>query len=236
MKTPATGTEPDEARGSSIPDQDFYRPVFAPWLGYGPFKEVFSKVQPHTLISADRCYVLYSLAIQASALVGQWYECGVYQGGSAMLLAHVLAAHRRDSAARLHLFDTFAGMPPPDPRTDRHRRGDFADCSLASVRARLEEAVPGIAVFHEGLIPETFVGLHDHQLAFAHIDVDIFRSVFACCEFIHPRLVMGGFMVFDDYGFSTCPGARRAVDEFFADKPEFPLVLPTGQAVVFKSS
>ena len=27
-------------------------------------------------------------------------------------------------------------------------------------------------------------------------------------------------MLFDDYGFATCPGARRAIDEFFADKPE----------------
>ena len=40
-------------------------------------------------------------------------------------------------------------------------------------------------------------------------------------------------MIFDDYGFPTCPGARQAVDEFFADKREVPFVLPTGQAVVF---
>ena len=32
-----------------------------------------------------------------------------------------------------------------------------------------------------------------------------------------------------------CPGARAAVDEFFAGKPEVPLVLRTGQAVVFRS-
>jgi O-methyltransferase len=40
-------------------------------------------------------------------------------------------------------------------------------------------------------------------------------------------------MVFDDYGTPTCPGARLAVDEFFADKNENPLIIPTGQAVVF---
>lgn len=42
-------------------------------------------------------------------------------------------------------------------------------------------------------------------------------------------------MLFDDYGFPTCPGARQAVDEFFDDKPETPLVLPTKQAIVNKS-
>jgi len=41
-------------------------------------------------------------------------------------------------------------------------------------------------------------------------------------------------MIFDDYGFPTCPGAQQAVDEFFEDKPEVPLVLTTGQALVFK--
>jgi O-methyltransferase len=32
----------------------------------------------------------------------------------------------------------------------------------------------------------------------------------------------------------SCPGARQAVDEYFAARPEVPLVLPTGQAVVFR--
>ena len=37
----------------------------------------------------------------------------------------------------------------------------------------------------------------------------------------------GAVIVYDDYGFPTCPGARKAVDDFFADKPEMPLVLTT---------
>jgi O-methyltransferase len=41
-------------------------------------------------------------------------------------------------------------------------------------------------------------------------------------------------MVFDDYGFLTCPGAKKAVDEFFSDKREYPCYLPTGQAIVTK--
>ena len=41
-------------------------------------------------------------------------------------------------------------------------------------------------------------------------------------------------MVFDDYGFPSCPGARIAVDNFFRDKPEFPMALPTAQALIHK--
>ena len=47
-------------------------------------------------------------------------------------------------------------------------------------------------------------------------------------------LLKGGFIIFDDYGFPTCPGARQAVDEFFAGKPEKLLAMPSGQCVVVK--
>lgn len=155
-----------------------------------------------------------------------------------MLLARVLRGHQWktwDADTQLHLFDTFEGMPETDPGQDLHNVGDFADSSATLVQGRLDAINPGLAALHKGLIPETFDGLEAHRIAFAHIDVDIYRSVADCCAFIHPRMVPGGFMVFDDYGFPSCPGARKAVDEFFADKPENPLVLPTGQAVVFKN-
>ena len=77
--------------------------------------------------------------------------------------------------------------------------------------------------------------MNDDKISFAHIDVDIYRSTLDCCTFIYPRLSPGGFIICDDYGFPSCPGARTAIDEFFANKPEVPLVLPTGQAVIFRS-
>jgi hypothetical protein len=44
----------------------------------------------------------------------------------------------------------------------------------------------------------------------------------------------GGVIVADDYGFTSCPGAKRAWDDFFAGKPEKTIYLPTGQAFVVK--
>ena len=161
---------------------------------------------------------------------GEFWECGVYRGGTAVMLAEMLTRHE-GQASRLHLFDTFAGMPDTDPDRDFHVRGEFADTSEAAVRGRVGDQ-RGV-VFHPGLIPQTFEGLETRRVAFAHVDVDIYRSVVDCCEFLMPRMVPGGFVVFDDYGFPSCPGARQAVDEFFRDRPERPLVLSTGQAVVF---
>jgi O-methyltransferase len=123
-------------------------------------------------------------------------------------------------------------MPATDSEKDLHQKGDFRDTSLEAVRAYVGN--DDLCVFRPGFIPDTFQGLESSQIAFAHIDLDIYRSILDCLNFVWPRLSAGGFVVFDDYGFPSCPGARAAVDEFFSSRSCVPLCLPTGQAVVFK--
>jgi len=41
-------------------------------------------------------------------------------------------------------------------------------------------------------------------------------------------------MLFDEYGFPATRGEKDAVDEFLADKPELPITLLTGQAMIIK--
>lgn len=218
---------------ASLPDREFYRPLFSPWNGYGETSKYVHLAEPYTLVTPERLYVLYALALNAVRLHGEFWECGVYKGGTARMLAEFLASDA-PPGVRLHLFDTFNGMPKTDKDLDLHQEGDFSDTSLADVQLRVgnRERV----VFHRGWIPETFRDMQNSVVAMAHVDVDIYRSVLDCCEFIYPRLQVGGVMVFDDYGFPSCPGARRAVDEYFANKQESPIVLQTGQAIVIRMS
>jgi O-methyltransferase len=191
------------------------------------FDEISKKVTPYTLVSKDRLYVLYELAARALKYPGSFYECGVYRGGTAMLLASIAM----DVNRKVKLFDTFTGMPDSHPEFDLHKKGDFADTSLEAVMDLLEE-YPGVE-FHPGLIPGTFP--QNDLISFAHVDVDIYQSVLDCCEYISPRLANRGVIVFDDYGFSSCPGAKKAIDEFYKDKEYFVYRLPTKQAVVSNS-
>jgi O-methyltransferase len=170
--------------------------------------------------------------MQAAIVPGDVWECGVYQGGTAAMMAAVMG--EKMPSKRLYLFDTFSGMPTTDPTQDWHTEGDLAETSLESVRSYVGHS--DACVFRPGFIPETFAGLESSQIAFAHIDVDIYRSVLDSVAFVWPRLSVGGILVFDDYGFPTCRGARIAVDEFFAATNHKPLCLPTGQAIVFKSA
>jgi O-methyltransferase len=217
-----------------IPDKYFYQSVFSPWAGFGEFADLHSIARPYTLVTADRCYILYSLARQALHLNGDFWECGVYKGGTAAMLAEVVVRAASPTPCRVHLFDTFSGMPESNPDRDLHQQGDFADTSLEAVKEIVGRSE--VVSYHPGVIPGTFQGLEYSRIALAHIDVDLYQSVLDCCRFIFPRVVPGGFMIFDDYGFPTCPGARAAVDEYFNQTITYPLVLPTGQAIVFKSA
>ena len=85
-------------------------------------------------------------------------------------------------------------------------------------------------------IPTRFDEVADRSFCFVHVDVDLFEPTRESIAFFYPRMVPGGVMLFDDYGFVTCPGATRAIDEFTAEHPE-PLVhVPTAQAFLIKGA
>ena len=180
----------------------------------------------------DRRYAVAQFAALASRLPGDFAECGVYRGATAYLLARALAEAAPER--RLHLFNSFAGLSAPDGIDGAHwRKGDMA-VGLADVRMALGEHLPRIE-FHPGWIPERFADVADRRFALVHLDVDLYQPTADSLAFFYGRLVDRGVLVCDDYGFETCPGARRALDEFFADKPEPVLNLPTGQGVVIRN-
>lgn len=190
------------------------------------FTRIMQNIQYTTLVDRTRCYILYQLARQTAEVPGEVTEVGVYKGGTAKLLAQAL------SQKKVHLFDTFSGMPPTNATVDAHHEGDFADTSLPAVQNHLNDCHNGH--FYQGLFPATAGPIERTKFSMVHVDADIYESVKACCHFFYPRMERDGIMVFDDYGFPTCPGARKAVDEFFSGKPETPFYLPSGQCIVLR--
>ena len=212
--------------------------VLTPWFDpsdRSPFSEAYGAALAGgpVIVTPDRCYMLHQFAVRAARLDGDMAECGVFTGGSAHLLAETLRA----SGARptLHLFDSFKGMPSSsDPKRDGYAPGELANTSAERVQQRLRAY--DFVRFHVGFVPETFSELDPNSpFSFVHADLDIYPSTLDCCKFFWPRLVRGGVIVFDDYGFFPLrAAARAAVDHFFADQIEKPIVFPTGQAIVLK--
>ncbi len=224
-----------------LKDKEFYRtgpdrfrihedvPLFSPWLGYGEFGDMFKLSRSYNFYKTYFIHCVLKQALQCSDTGFEIWECGVYKGET----ARFLAAYAARSQRKLRLFDTFSGMPKVDAKRDTNLEGMFADTSVDQVSQSLAFLEADVA-FEKGLIPDTFNGHDDKRIAFAHIDLDIYWPIRSACEFIYPKLPVGGGLVFDDYGWHNCPGAREAVDEYFAEKKETIVVLPTGQAIVTK--
>jgi len=195
------------------------------------FIPLMNEVRRYSLLSRQRLEMLYQWAKNAHAVRGDIAEVGVYKGGTALLMASVL----QGTGKELHLFDTFSGMPHTTYDIDLHRPGDFSDTATEEV-ARLLSVFAGVRLY-PGIFPDTVPkGWETKVFSYVHVDVDIFSSARDCCRFFYPRMSQGGIMIFDDYGFPSCPGIRQAVDEYFDTVHDKPVYLPTGQALVIKSA
>lgn len=143
---------------------------------------------------------------------GKAAEVGVYKGGSARRIASML--DDRD----LLLFDTFEGMPETEQDDEPHKKGEFGDTSLESVRSYLSDK-PNCKFF-PGFFPDTAESLKDEVFSFVHVDGDFYDTTKSSIEFFYPKLVKGGILFFDDYDWPYCPGVKKAIDEFFMDKQD----------------
>jgi O-methyltransferase len=204
-----------------------------PWLESDALRAVMERPLNYSLVSPDRMFMLLQWLHFALAAPGEVAEFGVWRGGTALLLRDHLSSHAPDRT--LHLFDSFAGLPEANPAKDNHhRKGDLADTSEAAVRDLFAGAA-GV-VIHPGRFEETVAEVQAERFCFAHVDADLYSSVLFASEFIFPRLNPGGVIVYDDYGFRTCAGAKAAVDEYFAEVGARPVHLTTGQCVAIKPS
>jgi O-methyltransferase len=202
-----------------------------PWLESDALRALMECPRRYSLVSPDRMFMLLQWLDFALSAPGEVAEFGVWRGGTALLLHGHLSA--RAPGRTLHLFDSFAGLPEANPAKDNHhRKGDLVDTSEAAVRGLFAGATD--VVIHPGRFEETVAAVQDQRFCFAHIDADLYSSVLFASDFIFPRLNPGGVIVYDDYGFRTCAGAKAAVDEYFAKVAARPVYLTTGQCVAIK--
>jgi hypothetical protein len=180
--------------------------------------------------SFERKFTVYNLARAVVRLGGSMAECGVYNAATAYFMA--LARDESGAQTDLFLFDSFEGLSAPSPIDGLYWRQGALTFPEQLARNNLCEFRN--VHFCQGWIPGRFQEIAQRTFCFVHIDVDLYQPTRDSLAFFFPRLVPKGILVCDDYGFDSCPGARRAMDEFFADKPNSIVHLPTGQGVVIK--
>lgn len=178
------------------------------------------RVTPITTTPLE-CVELHQAVAASAKIPGEMAEAGVYLGGTALIMLGAAPAKR------LHLFDTFAGLPHGE---DRFAPGDYAG-SLPAVRRNLSGHEDRVAM-HPGLFPDSAEGLEDLRFSFVHLDLDLYDSTKAALEWFWPRLNSGGILLSHDYPLSD--GVLRALDEFFGARPEPFIPLSGNQALAVK--
>jgi O-methyltransferase len=196
--------------------------------------EIIEKVAGYTMTSVDRQIALIQAVRQLvrRGVEGCLVECGVWRGGSSMAAALTLA-QEGDTSRELYLFDTFEGMTNPQT-VDRSVDGASAQTLLErdSDKSTSVWAVAAIEDVRHNMLStgypkhlmryvkgpvETTIPSCAPQgpIALLRLDTDWYESTKHELTHLFPLLSDGGVLIIDDYGHWQ--GARKAVDEYFAD-------------------
>ncbi|HMO49446.1 MAG TPA: TylF/MycF/NovP-related O-methyltransferase [Rubrivivax sp.] len=214
-------------------DFQLYRPHLI-WPSNERFKQASRAWKAIPGLPDDRRFFLLSTAASVRSVEGDTADIGVRFGTSSFFILCGID----DAARQHHLFDSFEGLSEPTPE-DRDAGGQsvwkqghlLAEEEVTKKNLRMYE---DRCRYYKGWVPARFAEVQDRRFAFVHIDVDLYQPTRDTLEFFYERTSPGGVIVCDDYGSALCPGARKAMDEFLADKPEALFHIPTGQALIVK--
>lgn len=201
------------------------------------FMHLFEQVKPYTMTSVEALFALYSSVnhVLDRNVPGDFVECGVWRGGSSLLVALILKK-RSVTDRKVILFDTFSGMPAPTEfdvdkygRTGLQMMEDYADdigwcyASLEDVSTVFKEHDFAFPVeFIEGDVMATLPQYQAPSISVLRLDTDWYESTALEYELLYPKLSMGGVLIIDDYG--VWAGSRKATDDYFS-KIDRPLIV-----------
>jgi O-methyltransferase len=208
--------------------------TYTPWNVDTEFQRVFALAHDKTLADVFRCYELWSLVGQVAHLPGACLEVGVWNGGTASVIAR--RAQLTRPGAPVYLCDTFTGVVKADVEDPHYKGGEHHDASKATVE-RLLERVGATATILEGIFPDqTAARIPEQPFCFCHVDVDVYRSARETTEWVWPKMPVGGVVVYDDYGFFGCDGVRSYVDTLVGLPDRAVVYNLNGHAIVVKTA
>jgi O-methyltransferase len=195
--------------------------TYSPWQINQEFLEAYDYIKENTMVDIYRCYELWHLAKQVSPLCGDILEVGSWRGGTGNLMA-------RADRGMVYLCETFSGCVKAGPH-DIYSGGEHADVN----RAQLAKMLRHNTILVPGVFPdETGHMIEYKKFKLCHIDVDTHDSAKDVFEWVRPRMVPGGVIVFDDFGFASTPGITRLVHEIEADPGVLCIQNLNGHAVI----
>jgi hypothetical protein len=203
--------------------------------------EFYRLCAPYTQTSIERLFSLYQAChyIIQNNIPGDLVECGVWKGGSAMMMAYVFKS-KGITNRKIYLYDTFEGMSEPTnfdvslvgkSASDQLREQNKHDDNSIWCYAPLENVKENMRltgypfenlVFVKGKVEDTLAQNLPDSLCVLRLDTDWYESTKIELELLYPILIEKGVLIIDDFGHWE--GAKRAVLEYFGIQSYFPLL------------
>ena len=195
------------------------------------FKEIHKKCKKYTITSVQKMYALYRATkyVVENKIPGDLVECGVYKGGSSMIMALTLNK-MNDTKRTLYLYDTYAGMTKPGEEDTNYRKenvegiwrrrqkqnhNQWAYAPLEEVKNNLcSTGYPKENIkFIKGRVEETIPAAIPDKISILRLDTDWYESTYHELLHLFPKISVRGVLVLDDYG--CLKGAKKATDNYF---------------------
>jgi len=198
--------------------------------------EILGLVREYTMTSHERIWALMSAIRYVTTLrmSGDFVECGVWRGGSAMVMALTLLDLGL-SNKKIWLYDTYEGMTEPTSEDIEFCSGELAETLLRRVSKKSQARdiwcfsqiddvatnlrstgypMSNVNLIKGDVLHTLNVDIPD-QISLLRLDTDWYYSTKKELELLYPKLQTGGVCIIDDYGYWG--GSKKAVDEYLKD-------------------
>jgi len=205
------------------------------------FMPLFHFCRPFTMTSPERLFSLFQSVkyIIKNNIPGDFVECGVWKGGSAMMMAKVLL-YLGVKDRKIWLYDTYEGMPPPS-EADKDFSGeeaaqlldnaDKSDSNSVWCYSSLDEVKTNLMStgypkenisFIQGKVEDTIPEHLPKAIALLRLDTDWYESTLHEMKYLYPNLIEKGVLIIDDFGHWE--GAKKAILQYFEEIKVNPLI------------
>lgn len=184
------------------------------------YKDIYSKYESFTMVPKEAFILNLELCDKFKDINGDYVECGVWRGGMSAAISEILPSNRR-----LHLFDSFEGLPDAKEidgndalkwQKDVSSPNYYNNCA-----AEREFAIKAMNIakhtnykIYEGWFDQTLKDFSGEQIGILRLDGDWYDSIMVCLQHLFPKVVNGGIVLLDDY--YSWDGCAKAVHDYLS--------------------
>jgi len=186
---------------------------------------LFTKIHNYTMCRPERFLRFCQSILDTKALDGCVVECGVWKGGMTCGTARFALDNNINRV--FYAFDSYEGFPEPTEKDIIAYTGEKAlDLNEWGMKKdgnapldNLYECITTLNIGNDVIIPvkgwfkDTVINF-DNKICILRLDGDWYESTKVCLENLYDKVVTGGVIILDDYGYWK--GCKEATDDFLA--------------------